>query len=67
MRRARAWAWKRVARAASWVVRFAAVRAARACGCEGCQLLYDPRAQARVIEEMFGGIPEKRRVDRRPS
>jgi hypothetical protein len=70
MRRARAWAWKRVARVAAWVVRWASVRAAKACACAACRLLYDPRMQARAVEAMFaremgGTVPARR--DRRPS
>lgn len=70
MRRARAWAWKRVARGAAWMVRWASVRAAKACGCDVCRLLYDPRMQARAVEailarEMGGAAPA--RPDRRPS
>lgn len=70
MRRARAWFWKRVARAAAWTVRWASVRAAKACRCDVCRLLFDPRMQARAVEailarEMGTGEPASR--DRRPS
>jgi hypothetical protein len=66
----RAWCWRKLADAAGLVMRWANRRAAKACGCESCQLMYDPRAQARVIEVMLArvmGGKAPARADRRPS